>query len=66
MGCAHAILAIEAHGQGVYNLGIPGCRPDVSADGKKIAWGADDYILRVADLEVGGREAESDATPATW
>ncbi len=52
MGCSHGILAIEAHGQGVYNLRIPGCRPDVSPDGKKIAWGADDTVLRVADLEV--------------
>ena len=52
MGYAHAILAIEAHGQGVCNLGIPGCRPDISPDGKKIAWGADDTVLRVADFEV--------------
>ena len=54
MGCGHGILAIEARGKGVYNLGIPGCRPDVSVDGKKIAWGAEDCILRVADLEVVG------------
>ncbi|MGO9107724.1 MAG: hypothetical protein ACLP9L_00695 [Thermoguttaceae bacterium] len=52
MGCAHGILAIEAHGQGIYNLDIPGCRPDISPDGKKIAWGADDTVLRVADFEV--------------
>ncbi len=49
---AHGILAIEAHGQGVYNLAIPGCRPDISPDGKKIAWGADDTILCVADFKV--------------
>jgi Tol biopolymer transport system component len=52
MGYSHGILAIEAKGKGVYNLGIPGCRPDVSPDGKKIAWGADDCVLRVADLRV--------------
>ena len=52
MGYGHAILAIETHGPKVFNLGIPGCRPDVSPDGKKIAWGADDTILRVADFEV--------------
>ena len=52
MGCGHGILAIEARGQGVYNLDIPGCRPDISPDGKKIAWGADDSVLRVADFEV--------------
>ena len=39
-------------GPGVYNLGIPGCRPDISPDGKKIAWGADDTTLRVADFVV--------------
>jgi len=52
MGCGHGILAIETHGKGVYNLHIPGCRPDISPDGKKIAWGADDTVLRVADFEV--------------
>ncbi len=52
MGCGHGILAIETHGQGVYNLNIPGCRPDLSPDGKKIAWGSDDTVLRVADFEV--------------
>ena len=50
MGCGHAILAIEAKGKKVFNLKIPGCRPNVSRDGKRIAWGADDNILRVGDL----------------
>ena len=52
MGCAHGILAIEARGKGVFNLGLPGCRPDVSPDGKKIAWGSGDCDLSVADLEM--------------
>jgi hypothetical protein len=52
MGFSHAIVAIERHGPGVYNLGIPGCRPDISPDGKKIAWGADDTIMSVADFQV--------------
>jgi Tol biopolymer transport system component len=52
MGWSHGILAIEARGQGVYNLDIPGCRPDISPDGKKIAWGADDTELCVADFSV--------------
>ncbi len=51
MGFSHAILSIEADGQGVYNLKIPGCRPDVSRDGKKIAWGASDNELRVGELD---------------
>ena len=56
MGCSHAILAIEADGKRVFNLQIPGCRPDLSPDGKRIAWGADDFTLRVADLDFGGPE----------
>ena len=52
MGFKHGILAIEAEGTTVQNLGIPGCRPDVSPDGKKIAWGAGDCVLKVGDLEL--------------
>jgi len=56
MGCKHGILAIEANGQKVVNLNLPGCRPDVSPDGKKITWGANDFELRVADLDFSGPE----------
>ncbi len=51
MGFKHAILAIEADGMQVVNLHIPGCRPDISPRGKKIAWGASDWALRVGDLD---------------
>lgn len=54
MGYRHAILAIPADGTSVYNLQIPGCRPDISPDGKKIAWGASDWVLRVGDLDFTG------------
>jgi Tol biopolymer transport system component len=54
MGYKHAILAIEANGTNAYNLEIPGCRPDISSDGKKVAWGASDWALRVADLDFTG------------
>ena len=54
MGYRHAILAIEAEGTKVYNLEIPGCRPDVSPDGKRVAWGASDWALCVADLDLTG------------
>jgi Tol biopolymer transport system component len=54
MGFKHAILAIEADGMGVYNLGIPGCRPDISPDGKHVAWGPSDWALRVGDLDFSG------------
>lgn len=51
MGYDHAILAIEAKGNGVYNLEISGCRPDISPDGKKIAWGRTDWELSLGDLD---------------
>ena len=54
MGYSHAILAIEANGPHVYDLQIPGCRPDISPDGKLIAWGASDWTLCVGDLDFSG------------
>lgn len=54
MGFRHAILAIEAEGTNVYNLEIPGCRPDFSPDEKRVAWGASDWALRVGDLDFSG------------
>ena len=56
MGFGHAILAIPAHGDAFFDLHIPGCRPDVSPDGNKIAWGADDYTIRVGELDFSGPE----------
>jgi len=56
MGFSHAILAFEAEGTRVFNLQIPGCRPDFSPDGKRITWGASDYALNVADLDLSGPE----------
>ena len=38
MGYDHAILLIEAHGNKIINLKVPGCRPCLSPDGKQIAW----------------------------
>lgn len=51
MGFKHGILAIEADGDGVYDLNLGGCRPDVSPDGKQIAWGHGDYAVGVAELD---------------
>jgi len=56
MNFKHAILAIEANGMGVHELHIGGCRPDVSSDGKMIAWGASDWHLRVGRLDFTGSE----------
>jgi Tol biopolymer transport system component len=54
MGFQHAIIAFEANGKRVVNLNIPGCRPDLSSDGKHIAWGASDFALRVAEIDWSG------------
>jgi len=56
MGYAHAIVAIETRGPKLFNLGIPGCRPDVSPDGKRIAWASGDFSLAVGDLDFSGPE----------
>ena len=56
MGFAHAILAFQADGTRVFDLKIPGCRPDLSPDGKKICWGASDFVLCAADLDLSGDE----------
>lgn len=53
MGYSHAILAIEVSGMKVFNLGIHGCRPCVSPDGKRLAWGSDDHTISVGDLQIG-------------
>ena len=54
MGYKHAILALEADGTKVFDLKIPGCRPDLSPDGRKITWGASDWELCVGDFDVSG------------
>jgi len=51
MGFSHAILLIEAHGDKIINLKIPGCRPSISPDGKHIAWGPGDHELDTASLD---------------
>ncbi len=56
MGCTHAILAIEAQGRRVVNLSLPGCRPDVSPDGKRIAWASGNFALAIGDLDFSGPE----------
>ncbi|MBU6402563.1 MAG: PD40 domain-containing protein [Verrucomicrobia bacterium] len=52
MGYGHAILLIEAHGTNIFNLGIPGCRPCLSPDGRQIAWGPGDHELAVAPIDL--------------
>lgn len=52
MGYDHAIILIEANGDRVFNLGIPGCRPCLSPDGRQIAWGAGDHEIAVAEIRL--------------
>jgi hypothetical protein len=52
MGFDHAILAIEARGDKIINLQIPGCRPCVSPDGKQIAWGSGDHEIVAAPIDL--------------
>jgi len=51
MGYSHAILLIEAHGDKIINLKIPGCRPSISPDGQHIAWGSGDHELDTAPID---------------
>lgn len=51
MNLSHAILLIEAHGDRIINLEIPGCRPTISPDGKFIAWGPGDHEIATASLD---------------
>lgn len=56
MGVEHAILLIEAHGNRIINLKIPGCRPCLSPDGKQIAWGAGDHEIAAAPINLDSDE----------
>ncbi len=71
MGFSHAILALEASGSGVFDLRLGGCRPDLSPDGTRIAWGNGDFAIGVADIDLdaappkatGARNAVQSADP---
>jgi TolB protein len=56
MGFYHAILLIEARGDKIIDLKIPGCRPRFSPDGKQIAWGASDNEIASGPIDT---EAEN-------
>jgi len=51
MGYDHTILLIEAHGDKIIDLKIPGCRPRFSPDGKQLAWGASDNEIAAGPID---------------
>ena len=59
MGYKHANLAMAASGTAVFDLGLDGCRPDISPDGKKVAWNHGDWAIGVADLDLAGPEPKA-------
>jgi dipeptidyl aminopeptidase/acylaminoacyl peptidase len=52
MGYGHTILLIEAHGNKIIDLKIPGCRPRLCSDNQHIAWGSSDHQLDVAPIDL--------------
>ncbi|MDB5355212.1 MAG: hypothetical protein JWN24_1665 [Phycisphaerales bacterium] len=58
MGFGHAILLIEAHGDKIIDLKIPGCRPSISPDGKHVAWGSGDHEINTAPLDTDSESPE--------
>ena len=52
MGYDHAILLIEAKGERILDLKIPGCRPCLSPDGRQIAWGPGDHEIAAAPIDL--------------
>jgi hypothetical protein len=54
LGFRHNIIAIEANGERLFDLKLPGCRPNISPDGIKVCWGHGDYCAGVAKLDLTG------------
>lgn len=59
MGYSDTIVAFEAFGKDVFDLGrwgIKGCRPEFSPDGTKMFWGETDWNLQTGDIDTTGSE----------
>ena len=59
MGFKHAVLAIQADGHGIYDLSkfaVGGCRAEFAPGDKMMTWGATDWDLCVARIDLGGPE----------
>ena len=59
MGYSDTIIAFEAFGTEVFDLGpwgVKGCRPDFNFDGTKMIWGETDWNLKIGDIDTSGPE----------
>jgi Tol biopolymer transport system component len=56
-------LLIPAGAAGVRPLSIDGCRPDISPDGTRIAWGRTDHELRIGMFDPASRRNVTDQGP---
>ncbi|MDQ1257553.1 MAG: hypothetical protein QG656_2159 [Candidatus Hydrogenedentes bacterium] len=54
MGFSHGIIAVEMGGMGIFDLGIPGCRPCLSPDSARLTWSSDDRMVNAADMDWSG------------
>jgi len=52
MGYKHTNLAVQSRGTKVFDLKVPGCRPDVDPDGNKIVWCPDEKVLWIGVLDL--------------
>lgn len=58
MGIDHGILLLQTAGNKIVDLAIPGCRAWLSPDGKQIAWGAGDYEIGVAPINLDAAQPQ--------
>lgn len=50
-------VLVDAAAAGIRSLSISGCRPDISPDGTRIAWGRTDQELRIGSFNPSSRES---------
>jgi hypothetical protein len=56
MGYSHTTLAFKAQSTNVFDLHISGCRPDLTLDGKHLAWGSSVTEISMADIDLSGEK----------
>lgn len=55
MGFRHTNIAIDLNSNDYFKLGIIGCRPEFTPDGKKIVWGRSDTEFKTARIDLTRR-----------